>query len=284
MTRQKDFGENAVNQSDQREKSAMPALYIPHGAGPCFFVDIGFGDAWDGLGDWLSNLASTLPDRPTAILVISAHWEEPEVTINDASHPSLLYDYYGFPKEAYDIKYDASGSPNLAKKIRGLLTEANIQSHNSSTRGLDHGVFVPLKLVYPDADIPVVQVSLKRGLDPAAHLRLGETLSSLREEGVLIVGSGMSYHNQRGLIKGSGTESSVLFDDWLTAAVAQNDWTRRSQLLTDWERAPSARDAHPREEHLIPLMVTAGAAFKRPGQKVFSQRIMGTTISAYRFG
>ena len=262
---------------------AMPVLYIPHGGGPCFFVDLGFGDTWEGLATWLKNLASTLPRKPKAMLIISAHWEEPEITVNSAPQPGLLYDYYGFPPESYEIKYGAPGSPQLAEEVLRLLTKANIRSRTNCQRGLDHGVFVPFKLIYPDADIPIVQLSLKRGLDPAYHLKLGEALAPLRKDGVLIVGSGMSYHNLRHFNK-DGAKYSIAFDDWLSAAVCHNDPIKRWQLLTDWQIAPSAREAHPREEHLIPLLVAAGAAACEVGKRDYSERIMGLAISSFQFG
>jgi len=267
----------------ESNNTGMPVLYIPHGGGPCFFVDIGMGDAWDGLGAWLKNLSLALPRKPKSMLVISAHWEETEVTVNNAADPGLLYDYYGFPAESYEIKYEAAGSPELAARVRSLLTRANIESRFTDARGLDHGIFIPLKLVYPDADIPIVQVSLKRGLDPSQHIELGTALAPLRNEGVLIIGSGMSYHNLR-RFNGSGTKASEAFDDWLNFAVCHEDPAQRAVLLKDWEKAPSAREAHPREEHLMPLMVAAGAAPLEFGRRIYSDHVMDMAISAFQFG
>jgi aromatic ring-opening dioxygenase catalytic subunit (LigB family) len=263
----------------------MPTLYIPHGGGPCFFMEWTMGprDTWDGMAAWLRQLASTMPVKPAAMLVVSAHWEEPEVTVNTAANPPLLYDYYGFPKETYEIAYAAPGQPKLAARVQELLTRAGIAHGSNAERGLDHGVFVPLKLVYPEADIPIVQLSLKRGLDAAGHIELGDALAPLREEGVLIVGSGMSYHNLR-RFGSAGAVDSIAFDDWLHEAVSHTDAAERSKLLTDWAKAPAAREAHPREEHLIPLMVAAGAARGDAGRRIYSERVMDMAISGYQFG
>ncbi len=268
-----------------RTNKVMPTIYIPHGGGPCFFMEWTMGprDTWDGMGAWLKQLASTLPERPKAILVISAHWEESVVTINVAEKPHLLYDYYGFPPETYEIKYGAPGSPELAEKVRGMLTSANIKSNTDHVRGLDHGVFVPLKLIYPKADIPVVQLSLRNDLDPARHIELGRALAPLRKEGVLIVGSGMSYHNL-GRSGPDNEQVATVFDNWLNEVACHNDSQERVQLLKDWEKAPSARKAHPREEHLIPLMVAVGAAGTDLGKRTFSQRVGKMAISAFQFG
>ena len=217
------------------------------------------------------------------MVVISGHWENPEFTVTSHSHPPLLYDYYGFPEHTYQLKYDAPGSPALAERIRELLGHAGISSRSDPQRGFDHGVFIPFKLIYPNADVPMVQLSLKTGLDPATHLAAGRALEPLRREGVLIAGSGMSYHNLQGFWSGAG-ERSDAFDAWLTEAVTAPDEQTRDKKLHEWRLAPSARDAHPREEHLLPLMVAAGAAGKDRGSRMFSDRIMGALISAYRFG
>ena len=241
-------------------------------------------DTWHGMAKFLQQVASTLPTKPKAIVIISGHWEEAEVTINAAAHPSLLYDYYGFPKETYELKYDAPGSPELAEQVHELLAQAGIPSRFDKQRGLDHGVFVPLKLVYPAADIPIVQVSLVRGLDPAQHIELGRALAPLRKQGVLIVGSGMSYHNLGKFGDPSALKGSVEFDDWLDDSIRESDVERRNQRLIEWEKAPSARAAHPTEEHLIPLMVAAGAGGTDEGKRIYSEPVAGSAISAFQFG
>lgn len=279
------FGDPNRKGSQAAMNSMMPTLYIPHGGGPCFFMEWTMGpkDTWDGMGAWLRQLGATLPNKPSAMVVISAHWEEPDVTVNTAPNPPLLYDYYGFPPETYQIEYAAPGHPSLAMRVQKLLKTADIPSHSNNERGFDHGVFVPLKLVYPDADIPIVQVSLKNGLDPATHLEIGAALAPLRSEGVLIVGSGMSYHNLR-RFNDSGASDSIAFDEWLNDSVITQDWQQRNQRLSAWNGAPAAREAHPREEHLIPLMVAAGAAGADAGQRIYSERVMGMAISGFRFG
>ena len=262
----------------------MPVIYIPHGGGPCFFMDWTMGpkNTWDGMALWLKQLAATLPQKPKAMVVISAHWEEKDVTVNTASRPPLLYDYYGFPPHTYKIQYPAPGSPAVAARVGRLLTEAGIKNHTTSSRGLDHGVFIPLKLVYPQADIPIVQVSLRAGLDPAFHLGFGQALAPLRQEGVLIVGSGMSYHNLSRFGPGNETIAES-FDKWLNETVCHSEPQKRNQLLTEWTKAPEARRAHPREEHLIPLMVAAGAAAADRGKRIYSQSVMGLAISGFSF-
>jgi len=238
-------------------------------------------DTWNKMRDWLAQLGSSIGVTPKAMVVVSGHWEEPEFTINNSAHPPMLYDYSGFPPETYRIKYDAPGSPELAQRVSDLLAKSEIPSRLDSRRGYDHGVFIPLKVIYPKADIPIVQLSLKSGLDPATHLAAGRALEPLRHEGVLIVGSGMSYHNMRGFMQGVPVSASDRFDTWLTHAVESPE---RNEKLKNWQHAPAAREAHPREEHLIPLLVAAGAAGDEKGARIFSDRVMGATISAYEFG
>jgi aromatic ring-opening dioxygenase catalytic subunit (LigB family) len=261
----------------------LPTLYIPHGAGPCFFMEWtrGPADTWDRTAAWLKGLVADLPQRPKAILVISGHWEEPRFTVGSAARPPLIFDYYGFPEETYRLTFDAPGSPALAKRVRELLGAAGFPAAEDPARGYDHGVFVPLKLVTPDADIPVVQLSLRSDLDPAAHLAAGRALAPLRDEGVLIVGSGMSWHNMRGFSP-AFTAKSQAFDAWLTDALA--DPAGRDEAIRKWAHAPYARDAHPREEHLAPLFVAAGAAAGEPGRRVFHDVAMDVAISAFEFG
>ena len=262
----------------------LPTFFIPHGGGPCFFMKWDPPHEWDRMADFLRNLAASVGGKPVAVLVISGHWEQPDFGVTSGARPPLIYDYSGFPPETYEIKYPAPGSPELAEKVQQLLISAKLPSHTDSQRGFDHGVFIPFKLVYPDADIPIVQVSLRSGLDPALHVSAGRALAPLRDEGVLIVASGMSYHNMRGLMSGGALPESDVFDTWLTQAVTNRSWQARNEALIDWRRAPSARQAHPREEHLIPLMVAAGAADEDTGTKIFNDRVMGATVSAYRFG
>lgn len=260
-----------------------PTYFIPHGGGPCFFMEWDPPDTWNVMEEWLRDLGSRV--KPKAIVAISGHWEEDAFCATGNPHPSLIYDYHGFPPQTYEIEYPAPGSPALAAEINSLLKNAGLPSRLDPQRGWDHGVFIPFKVIYPKADIPIVQLSLHESLDPELHIRAGAALQSLRAQNVLIAGSGMSYHNLRKFMSGGGVnEASVEFDDWLTKAVCAPDAETRNRELCKWEAAPAAREAHPREEHLIPLMVAAGAAGKDKGEKVYEDRVMGAALSAYRFG
>lgn len=262
----------------------LPTLYIPHGGGPCFFMDWNPPDTWDRMAAWLRGLAADIGERPRAVLLISGHWEEPRIAVNAQAAPPLLFDYYGFPPHTYELQYPAPGDPALAARVQQLLGAGGVPTRAETERGLDHGVFVPFLLVYPQADVPIVQLSLHASLDAAAHLALGALLAPLRDEGVLIVGSGMSYHNMRGLMGGGDAgPDSERFDAWLGAACSAAP-AERTRLLTNWQQAPAARASHPREEHLLPLMVAAGAAGDDVGRRVFHDRAMGATVSAFAFG
>lgn len=263
----------------------MPAIYLPHGGGPCFFMEWTMGprDTWERMAAWLRALPQALPRAPSALLVVSAHWEEARPTVTTAPSPTLLFDYYGFPPHTYALTWPAPGSPALAQRVQGLLGAAGIESAASEERGYDHGVFVPLKLAFPQANVPTVALSLRRGLDPALHLAIGRALAPLRDEGVLVVGSGMSYHNMRRFMSPAAAAPSRRFDDWLAETVAQPE-AERSARLVAWSTAPDARECHPREEHLLPLMVVAGAAGADAGAQVFRDEVMGATVSAVRFG
>lgn len=262
--------------------ATLPTLYIPHGGGPCFFMEWDPPDTWTSMGDWLRQLGASIGVRPKAVIVVSAHWEESEFSVSANPAPGLIYDYYGFPEHTYRIQYPAPGAPELAQRVADLLGKAGIPARLDRERGYDHGVFIPFKLIYPDADIPTIQLSLKAGLDPAAHIAAGAALAPLREEGVLIVGSGMSYHNLRGFGPAYGPVSQQ-FDAWLGKAVEAAPATRDAELIR-WRTAPMARQAHPREEHLIPLMVAAGAAGKDAGHIIYSAPTLGLAISGYQFG
>jgi aromatic ring-opening dioxygenase catalytic subunit (LigB family) len=266
----------------------LPTLFIPHGGGPWPFMESAFGPPgmWDHLAAYLRGLDASLGVRPKAVLVISGHWETPRPTLNIGAAPPLLYDYYGFPEHTYQLRYPAPGAPALAPRVRALLEAAGIASDSDAERGYDHGVFIPFMLIYPDADVPLLQLSLRADMDPAAHLAIGRALAPLRDEGVLIVGSGMSYHNLRAFFShGPGAdEAAAEFDAWLTEAVQAADPAERDRRLTVWAEAPGARASHPREEHLLPLMVAAGAAGADRGRRSYSDRIAGKALSAFQFG
>jgi len=259
----------------------QPAIYIPHGGGPCFFMDDPH-QLWGGMEAFLRRLPDLLPRRPSAILLVSAHWETEGFGFTGAAKPGLIYDYYGFPAHTYQIEYGAPGAPKLAARACELIRQAGFEAHVDQNRGLDHGVFIPLKVAFPEADIPVVEMSLDRSLDAALHLRAGEALRALRDENVLIIGSGMSFHNMAGYGNSQYSEPSQSFDDWLVRTMASSPDDRRA-LLASWATdAPSGRLSHPREEHLIPAMVVAGAS-NAPGEHVYGQMVMGTAISAFSF-
>ncbi|MGE6442414.1 DODA-type extradiol aromatic ring-opening family dioxygenase [Psychrobacter sp. NPDC078409] len=268
------------------EPVSQPVLFIPHGAGPCFFMDWQPADTWHEMATFLKGISARLPERPKAILIISAHWQTAEFSITAGKQPDLIYDYYGFPEHTYNLTYPASGAPALAEQVSRLLTETGVGNKQDAERGFDHGVFIPLKLMFPEADIPVVQLSLRHDLDPQAHIAAGQALASLRTEGVLIVGSGMSFHNMRGYGDTSFTEPSERFDEWLTNTVESADSDKRLTALVNWKNAPHALDSHPlgAEEHLLPLMIAVGAAGYDKGQKIYSQQVLKTKLSAFQFG
>ena len=261
----------------------QPTLFIPHGGGPCFFMD--WPQTWDRMAAFLRGLSGTLPQKPDAIVVVSGHWEEQVATVMSAPKPGLIYDYYGFPPHTYTLQYPAPGSPALAERIRALLELAGLASAEDSGRGFDHGVFIPFMLAFAQADIPIVELSLLKTLDPAEHLALGAALAPLRNTNVLIVGTGLSYHNLTHFMNGSPVtdQPAKEFDVWLTHAVCAPP-PQRNQHLTHWTQAPGARLCHPREEHLLPLMVAAGAAGQDYGQQIYSDTVLGKALSGYRFG
>jgi aromatic ring-opening dioxygenase catalytic subunit (LigB family) len=260
----------------------FPAFYISHGGGPCFDMEWPHGNPFAGLERYLTGFAGELGRRPRAILIISGHWEAERPTVTATAQPSLIYDYTDFPPHTYALRYDAPGSAQLAGRVRELLDAAGIESSADEQRGLDHGVFVPLRVMYPAADIPVVQLSLEVGYDPRRHFAIGRAVRPLRDEGVLIVGSGMSFHNLRTLFNGDAVDAER-FDHWLVTAVT-GDPTLREEHLARWEQAPSARAAHPEEDHLAPLFVVAGAAQGDTGRAVYRDHFLNKPIAGFRFG
>jgi aromatic ring-opening dioxygenase catalytic subunit (LigB family) len=267
-----------------RPELRQPVLYVPHGGGPWPFVS-GFLPARDVevMRTFFVDLPKVLPAPPKALLVVSAHWEAAVPTVMTSTQPAIYYDYYGFPPEAYTIQWPAPGSPALAERVTGLLGDAGIPTGTDGQRGFDHGTFIPFKLSWPNADIPTIQLSLKAGLDPEEHLAIGRALEPLRDEGVLILGSGMSYHNMRGFGSREGQRAAASFDSWLGEA-ATSAPADRDRLLSQWASAPGARESHPREEHLLPLMVVAGAAGGDSGSITFRGEFMGVRISAFQYG
>jgi 4,5-DOPA dioxygenase extradiol len=254
--------------------SAARIVYFSHGGGPLPLL----GDPGHRA---MVKFMRELPQRfakPDAILVISAHWEESAATLLSAEGPTMFYDYYGFPEEAYEVTYPAPGSPALARSIAGILRAHDIPSTLDPQRGYDHGHFIPLMLMYPEADIPSLQLSLLRGLNPTAHIALGNALRELTDQNILVIGSGFSFHNMRAFSWGATDApdpANDAFQDWLieTCAGPLSQAEREGRLI-EWERAPSARYCHPREEHLLPLHVCLGMA-GRPAEVVFDDLILG---------
>ncbi len=264
----------------------MPTLFIPHGAGPCFFMDWNPADAWDKTAAWLRSIPASLPAKPKAIVLVTAHWLSAQPAMSSAAQPGMLFDYYGFPAHTYELTYPAPGAPALAERVSGLLAGAGFAPVQDDARGYDHGTFIPLKVAFPDADVPVLQLSLLRSLDAAEHIRVGQALAPLRDEGVLIIGSGMSYHHMRGYGDARSTPIAAEFDRWLGETVAL-PVEERNARLAQWDKSagPAGRLSHPprAEEHLLPLHVVAGAAGEGRGAKVFTDRVMAVDISAFRF-
>jgi aromatic ring-opening dioxygenase catalytic subunit (LigB family) len=261
----------------------LPTLFLSHGGGPWPFMR-DRSDDFAGTFAYLQKLPSTLPETPKVILSVSGHWEEPQFTVATSERPPMVYDYYGFPEHTYRIQYPAPGSRAVAARVKELLGGAGISLDENPERGFDHGTFVPLAVMYPQAQIPVVSLSLRGNLSATEHLRMGAALAPLRDEGVLIVGSGLSYHNLRQLrVASAAGPVSDQFEAWLTSAVSESSPEARAQRLARWAEAPSARLAHPREEHLIPLMVAAGAAGESPGRLDFQDRVWGVSMASYRF-
>jgi aromatic ring-opening dioxygenase catalytic subunit (LigB family) len=261
----------------------LPTYFVSHGGGPWPWLDGPFRRQFDRLEASLAGIAREV-GKPCAVLMISGHWEADRPTVQSGKAPGMVYDYSGFPAHTYSIHYAAPGSPQVAARVKELLEAAGIPAALDPERGFDHGTFAPLQAMYPDADVPVVQLSLKRGCDPAEHLAIGRALAPLRDEGVLIVGSGLSWHNLRMFGPAAKAPSSA-FDSWLDAALSSPP-AERSQRLEDWTSAPSARLAHPEEDHFVPLMVAVGAAEDEPAARVYHEEdfMGGVTASSYRFG
>ena len=264
----------------------LPTYFISHGGGPWPYLDGDFRRAFDKLEQSLLDIRAELGDAPHAVLVISGHWEESGFAISSGEQPGMVYDYSGFPEHTYHIRYAAPGSPELARRVQELLHAGGIQARLDPKRGYDHGTFSIMKPLYPAEDIPVVQLSIDRSYDPELHLQLVRLLAPLRQEGVLIIGSGLSYHNLREARSSAAIIPSRVFDAWLHETVIAAPPEERMQRLINWDRAPSARAAHPEEDHLIPLMAVVGAAESEAGAVVYHQKDLfgGITASSFRFG
>jgi len=262
----------------------QPSIFIPHGGGPCFFMEWTWGpaDTWHKTEQFLRSLAATLPAPPKAMIVVSGHWEEEKITAGAGAAPELFFDYYGFPEHTYQLTWPAPGDPELAARVHSLLAQAGLPSALENERGYDHGVFVPLKVAFPNAEIPVVPLSLAASLDAELHMAAGRALAPLRDEGVLILGSGNSFHNLRAYYREGTQERAREFDRWLKGAMESPE-PERTARLARWREAPYAEYCHPRPEHFIPLMVTAGAGGEAAGKCIFTDEPMQAAVSAFRF-
>jgi aromatic ring-opening dioxygenase catalytic subunit (LigB family) len=262
----------------------LPTFFISHGGGPWPWLEGPFRRQFDRLEQSLRETAASLKDRPRAVLVVSGHWEEECFTVMSGERPGMVYDFSGFPPHTYQVKYAAPGSPEIAHRVQALLEAKGMPVALDPERGFDHGTYAPLAVMYPQADVPVLQLSLKRGYGPREHLEAGRALAPLRDEGVLIVGSGLSWHNLR-MFGPAARPHSQAFDDWLARSLAAPR-EERAHLLERWDSAPAARLAHPREDHLVPLHVAMGAAEAEPAERVYHETdfMGGVTASSYRFG
>jgi len=256
------------------QNELMPVVYIPHGGGPLPLLG---EPGHKELTHFLTTLPKVLP-KPKAILMISAHWENKIATVSSSPKPKMIYDYGGFPAQCYEYQYPAAGDPALAQSIADIIKSNGIDCKLDEQRGYDHGTFVPLMLMYPDADIPVVQLSLLNSLDPAKHIALGTAIASLRKQGVLIIGSGQSFHEVNGTF-----EQSAAFDNWLTETLVSSPTDEAENRLIYWDLAPSARDCHRREDHLLPLHICFGATMEQGlcAEKIYSGLLFGKRIAAF---
>ncbi|KAA0917569.1 dioxygenase family protein [Aquicoccus porphyridii] len=262
----------------------MPTYFISHGGGPWPWIPE-MREAFAPLEESFLRMPGELPERPKAVLMISGHWEETDAyVVMHGANPPMLYDYHGFPPHTYDITYPAPGDPGLAERVAGLIEAAGLPTRLDDERGYDHGTFVPMAVTWPDADMPLVQLSMRSHYAPAEHLELGRALATLRDEGVLIVGSGLSYHNLRAFGP-AAREPSEAFDLWLTETLSLPPDQRTARLM-EWEKAPHARECHAREDHLVPLFTALGAAEGETATRTYHQKMIlgGVTASSWRFG
>ena len=265
----------------------LPSYFISHGGGPWPWMAEMHG-AMAPLAASLRGIDAEVTAMsgapPRAVLSVSGHWEAPVFTAMASPKPGMLYDYAGFPEHTYRISYPAWGAPALAQRIADLLQGAGIAAAQDVERGYDHGTFAPLAVMYPQAEVPVLQLSLKHGYSPQEHLAVGRALAPLREEGVLILGSGLSFHNLR--LRGPGAEApSKAFDAWLRETLEASTPAARTARLLRWSSAPAARIAHPQEDHLLPLMVALGAAESETATTAHHEVMAGTgwTVASWKF-
>lgn len=263
----------------------LPTYFISHGGGPWPWMPQTRKDFYEKLEASLKAIPQDIEQIPKAILMVSAHWEEKQFTVQGHPKPGMIYDYYGFPEHTYHVSYPSPGFPSLAKRIYELINDSGFSCAIDSARGYDHGMFSPMAIIYPHANIPVIQLSLTSDLNPDLHFLVGRSLSALRNEGILIIGSGLSYHNLA-VFNPEAYEPSKQFDDWLQQTITNVSPTERYHRLLDWSEAPYARFAHPREEHLLPLMVAVGAAEQEKGVCIYREEdfMGGIVVSSFCIG
>jgi aromatic ring-opening dioxygenase catalytic subunit (LigB family) len=261
----------------------MPSFYISHGGGPWPWIPR-MRDGFATLERSLVAMVARFPERPRAILMISGHWETDPIHIMSSAQPGMIYDYSGFPPHTYEIVYPAPGAPDVADRAAQLLDQAGIAAALDPTQGYDHGTFAPMAVMYPQADMPLLQLSILRSYAPADHFRIGRALAPLRDEGVVIIGSGLSFHNLH-LFGPAAKVPSAMFDGWLVDALAKPATARETALIA-WDQAPCARVCHPREDHLVPLFVALGAAADAPATRIYHETDLmgGVTVSSFAFG
>lgn len=262
-------------------KNKPCVLFLSHGGGPLPLLG---DEGHQEMVKCLQKIATNIK-KPSAIIVVSAHWEEGVPTITASSKPSLIYDYSGFPQASYHVEYSCPGEPSLADQIHNALEESGITSKLDDQRGFDHGLFVPLKIMYPDADIPCVQLSLVNNLNPAEHLKIGQALRGLNYENLLVIGSGFSFHNMQAFFAQETNESRAMnesFESWLleTCCNVEISEEERAQRFIEWAKVPAARYCHPREEHLLPLHVCYGLA-QSACSECFELQVMNKKSSMY---
>jgi aromatic ring-opening dioxygenase catalytic subunit (LigB family) len=261
----------------------LPTYFLSHGGGPWSYMTGEYRQNFVKLESFLKQLPAQLPIIPKAILVVSAHWESHDFGVMASPFPPMIYDYSGFPAHTYNIHYRAPGSPELAQKTYDLIRAAGLEAHLDVERGFDHGTYTILAVTHPDANVPVIQVSIRADFDPKAHLQLGRALAPLREQGVLMIGSGLSYHNFR---TRDPNEASKQFDHWLQQTLTASTAAERAEKLVAWEKAPSARSCHQIEDHLVPLFAVVGAAEFEEGACVHHEEdaFGSITVSSFQFG
>ncbi|MCR9136643.1 MAG: dioxygenase [Alphaproteobacteria bacterium] len=265
----------------------LPTYFLSHGGGPWPWLPERH-TVYKELEASLLRVRDEIGEKPRAILMVSGHWEEADgFGVMSAAKPPMFYDYRGFPEHTYSVQYPSPGAPDLAEDIRALLASKHHTTWLDGERGYDHGVFTIAVCMYPDADVPILQVSIRSDYDVQTHLQLGRDLAPLRQQGVVIIGSGLSYHNLRNIRNPDVARAeSAEFDTWLHDTLTERDPDRRIAGVLKWDQAPSARKAHPEEDHLVPMMVALGAAENEPATRLYHQDDFfgATSVSSYRFG